>query len=49
MNSGNQNSTSSIKENEARLAGLYEEYYDRIAQYVYVRIGNRAEAQDIAG
>ncbi len=49
MNSGNRNNKSTIKEYEARLAGLYEEYYDRIAHYVYVRIGNRAEAEDIAG
>jgi RNA polymerase sigma-70 factor, ECF subfamily len=49
MNSGYRNNTPSIKENEARLAELYEEYYDRIAHYVCVRIGNRAEAQDIAG
>ncbi|RJQ39609.1 MAG: sigma-70 family RNA polymerase sigma factor [Dehalococcoidia bacterium] len=47
MNSDNRHT--SVKENEARLAGLYEEYYDRIAHYVYVRIGNRAEAEDIAG
>ena len=35
--------------NEARLASLYEEYYDKIARYVYVRIGTRTEAEDIAG
>lgn len=35
-------------ENEARLAGLYDEYYDKIAHYAYVRIGNISEAQDIA-
>jgi len=35
--------------NEARLASLYEEYYDKIAYYIYVRIGNRTEAEDIAG
>lgn len=35
--------------NEARLASLYEEYYDKIARYVYVRIGNRTEAEDLAG
>lgn len=40
---------SDIKEKQDRLAGLYEEYYDRIARYVYVRIGNRSEAEDIAG
>src|SRR4030042_1271343 len=49
MNSSNRNNKSTTKEYEARLAGLYEEYYDRIAHYVYVRIGNRAEAEDIAG
>lgn len=48
MNSGKQH-PKSIKEYEARLASLYEEYYDRIAHYVYVRIGNKAEAEDIAG
>jgi RNA polymerase sigma-70 factor (ECF subfamily) len=41
--------TSKIVEYENRLAGLYEEYFDRIARYVYVRIGDRAEAEDIAG
>jgi RNA polymerase sigma-70 factor (ECF subfamily) len=34
---------------EDRLAGLYEEYYNKIAHYAYVRIGNRTEAEDIAG
>ena len=35
--------------NEAVLASLYEEYYDKIARYVYVHIGNKTEAEDIAG
>ena len=35
--------------NQAKLASLYEEYYGKIARYVYVRIGNRTEAEDIAG
>jgi len=47
MNLNNRNSKSAIKEYENRLAGLYEEYYDRIAHYVYVRIGDRMEAEDI--
>jgi len=34
---------------EAKLAGLHQEYYDKIARYAYVRIGNRTEAEDIAG
>ncbi len=33
---------------ESRLAGLYDEYYDKIARYAYVRIGNASEAEDIA-
>lgn len=49
MNSRSENKKSAIKEYESRLAGLFEQYYDRIARYVYVRIGNRMEAEDIAG
>lgn len=37
------------RHSEAKLAGLYREYYDKIARYVSIRIGNRAEAEDIAG
>jgi len=37
------------QEHEARLAGLYEEYYDRIARYAYVHIGDRPDAEDLAG
>jgi RNA polymerase sigma-70 factor (ECF subfamily) len=37
------------KPDEAALASLYEEYYDKIARYVYVHIGNKTEAEDIAG
>ncbi len=35
--------------NQAKLASLYEEYYDKIVRYAYVRIGDRTEAEDIAG
>lgn len=38
----------SASENEACLSGLYDEYYDRIARYAFVRIGNTADAEDIA-
>ena len=41
--------TETRRRNEAVLASLYEEYYDRIAYYAYVRIGDRTEAEDIAG
>jgi len=37
------------KHNEAKLTSLYEEYYDKIARYAYVHIGNRTDAEDIAG
>lgn len=49
MNEGNRKDISTINEYEIRLAGLYEEYYDKIARYVFVHIGNREEAEDIAG
>jgi RNA polymerase sigma-70 factor (ECF subfamily) len=35
--------------NEAKLASMYEEYYDKIARYAYARIGDKSEAEDIAG
>jgi RNA polymerase sigma-70 factor (ECF subfamily) len=35
--------------NELTLSSLYEEYFDKIARYAYVRIGHRADAEDIAG
>ena len=34
---------------EAALSRLYEEYFDKIARYAYLRIGDRAEAEDLAG
>jgi RNA polymerase sigma-70 factor (ECF subfamily) len=37
------------REKESRLAGLYEEYFDKIVHYIYVRIGDRHEAEDLAG
>ena len=42
-------SVDDIKYKESVLSSLYEEYYDKIARYAYVRIGNKAEAEDIAG
>ena len=43
------NKTGSRELNEARLASLYEEYYNKIARYIFVRIGDRAEAEDLSG
>ena len=37
------------RSHEAELAGLYTEYYDKISHYAAVHIGNRADAEDIAG
>jgi len=38
-----------LKLNEAKLTSLYEEYYDKIAHYVYTHIGDKNEAENIAG
>ena len=37
------------RDKEDKLASLYEEYYDKIAHYIYVRIGDKTEAEDLAG
>ena len=34
---------------EAALQNLYEQYYDKVVRYVFVRVGNQAEAEDLAG
>lgn len=36
------------KKKEAALASHYEEYYDKIARYIFVYIGNQSEAEDLA-
>lgn len=45
----NRGKTHAREYNESTLASLYEEYFDKIARYAYVRIGVRADAEDIAG
>jgi RNA polymerase sigma-70 factor (ECF subfamily) len=42
-------SASERSSKESALAGLYDEYYDKIARYCFARIGDRAEAEDLAG
>jgi len=37
------------RDRENRLASLYDEYFDKIAHYIYVRLGDRKEAEDLAG
>jgi RNA polymerase sigma-70 factor (ECF subfamily) len=39
----------SRKNKEAELAELYDSYYDRIARYAFVRLGNRTDAEDLTG
>ncbi len=50
MSSGtDKGKTEARRYHEAKLASLYEEYYDKIARYARLHIGNRTEAEDIAG
>jgi RNA polymerase sigma-70 factor (ECF subfamily) len=50
MNTGSEDrKTEALRQNEAKIASLYEEYYGKIARYAYAHIGNRTEAEDIAG
>ena len=37
------------REKENRLASLYDEYFNKIASYIYVRIGDKNEAENLAG
>jgi RNA polymerase sigma-70 factor (ECF subfamily) len=37
------------QQDTADLASLFEQYYDRIARYIAVRVGNRDAAEDMAG
>lgn len=41
--------TDTRSSHEAELACLYGEYYDKISRYAAVHIGNRTDAEDIAG
>ena len=38
-----------LRDREDQLARLYDEYFERIAYYIYVRLGDRDEAEDLAG
>ncbi len=33
----------------AAFAGLYEQHYDKIVRYIFVRVGNQREAEDLGG
>ena len=43
------NKTDEQREKEDRLASLYDEYFDRIARYIYTRLGDKNEAENLAG
>jgi len=45
---GNLDNRENIINIENRLAALYEEYYDKIARYIYIRIGDKSESEDLA-
>ena len=36
------------KKKEEALAGIFNEYYDKIARYIFVRLGNREQSEDLA-
>jgi RNA polymerase sigma-70 factor (ECF subfamily) len=42
-------SSAQARSKQAALAALYDEYFDRIASYIFVRMGDRSEAEDLAG
>ena len=41
--------TDQERQGAAALADLFEEYYERIARYIAVRIGNQDDAEELAG
>jgi len=42
------NRSRDIRDKEKKLEALHEIYYDRIARYIFVRVGNQADAEDLA-
>ncbi len=45
----NQDSTTETRSTKVALASLYEEYYDRIVRYIFVRISDQSEAENLGG
>lgn len=41
--------TEAVKISKEKLAGIYGEYYDKVARYIYSRIGDKSEAENLAG
>jgi len=44
-----EDSTTETKPTAAMIGSLYEEYYDRIVRYIFVRIGDQSEAENLGG
>lgn len=45
----NKDSTAGTKPTKATIGSLYEEYYDRIVRYIFVRINDQNEAESLGG
>ena len=45
----NEKCDNETKSMEATIAGLFEEYYDKVVRYIYIRISDQPEAEDLAG
>jgi RNA polymerase sigma-70 factor (ECF subfamily) len=43
------NRTDKQREKEDKLANLYDEYFEKITWYIYTRLGDRNEAENLAG
>jgi RNA polymerase sigma-70 factor (ECF subfamily) len=44
-----QDSAAKTEPAKVALASLYEQYYDRIVRYIFVRINNQSEAENLGG
>jgi RNA polymerase sigma-70 factor, ECF subfamily len=45
----NEKCDSEIKTMESVIADLFEEYYEKVVRYIYIRISDQPEAEDLAG
>jgi RNA polymerase sigma-70 factor (ECF subfamily) len=45
----NKDSTVATRPTKAMIGSLYEEYYDRIVRYIFVRINDQNEAENLGG
>jgi RNA polymerase sigma-70 factor (ECF subfamily) len=45
----NEKCDNETKSMEAAIADLFEEYYDKVVRYIYIRISDQPEAEDLAG